>query len=50
VIKEVSINMGPFLNGYGAVSVFNSRRCMPVNCMYMLCDLGRALFLPLNGR
>jgi len=49
VIIELPINVGPILNGYGAVSVLNCHACMPVNCMYVLCDLGQALFLPLNG-
>ena len=49
MIIELPINVGPVLNGCGAMSVFNSHNCMPVNCMYMLCDLGQALFLPLNG-
>ena len=49
MIIELPINVGPVLNGCGAMSVFSSHNCMPVNCMYMLCDLGQALFLPLNG-
>jgi len=49
VIIEFPINVCPILNGYGAVGVFNYHNCMPVNCMYMLCELGQALFLPLNG-
>jgi hypothetical protein len=44
VIKEVFINMGTILNGYGAVSVFKFHNCPPVNGMYVLCDLLQVLF------
>jgi hypothetical protein len=52
MIKEVSINVGPVLNGYGAVDVFKPT---PVNHMshfrevcYILCDSQQPLILPLK--